>query len=67
MFKSLLPKIEMRIKANLTTTFFSNKTTFTSVSANKGSLYLPNLKYFGIMLKPLKKYTEMNRFGADKR
>jgi hypothetical protein len=39
---------------------------YISVSANNGSFCLPNLKYFGIMRKPLKNYTEMNRFGADK-
>jgi hypothetical protein len=56
----------MRIKAHFTTTFYSNKTIFISVSANNGSFCLPNLKYFGIMRKPLKNYTEMNRFGTDK-
>jgi hypothetical protein len=56
----------MRIKANFTTTFYSNKTIFSSVSANNGSFRLPNLKYLGIMRKPLKNYTEMNRFGTDK-
>ncbi len=36
-------------------------------SANNGPFYLPNLKYFGIMWKPLKSYMRMNRFGADKK
>jgi hypothetical protein len=55
----------MRINANLITKFSSSKTIFISVSANNGSFYLPNLKYFDIM--PLKNYTEINRFGAENR
>jgi hypothetical protein len=56
----------MRIKADFTSTFYSNKTIFISVSANNGPLCLPNLKYLGFMRKPLKNYTEMNRFGTHK-
>jgi len=65
MCKSLFLKIGIENKSQSNHNILQQETLFISVSANNGSFYQPNLKYFGIMLKPMKKYTEMNRFGAD--
>jgi hypothetical protein len=67
MYKSLFLTLGNEINSQSNQIFKKQQSHLFLGSANNESFYLPNLKYFGIMWKPLKSYMRMNRFGADKR